>query len=200
MVKKGNKMKNLDKIRSKYYTIELYDDSENLKFIDKIEKIKQYDYAYIKHDKDGSKEHYHVVVAFNNYRYLKAVADEFEIPYNYIEEIRSLDAILMYLIHLNDKSKYQYDINDIIASEGLYNKLVKAYKNNGQVEEDKILDLIEYINRSEYISYLSFIRYACTIGRYDIVRRSQYLFIKIIDEHNNKVMKIVDDIKLSWYN
>lgn len=194
---KGEKMEN--KTRSKYYSIELYDESDNLRFSEKIELIKKYDYAYILHDKDNVKPHYHVVMAFNNYRYLNSVAEELTIPSNYIEPVRSLDSILMYLIHLNDKSKYQYKLEEIQASKSLYDKLVKAYKNNGLEEESKILDLIEYIERNEYITYSRFIKYGCSIGRYDIIRRSQYLFIKLIDEHNNRVMKIIDDQKLSWY-
>ena len=193
-------MKNNNNVRSKYFTIELYDKSENINFNDKIELIKKYDYAYIKHDKDNVKAHYHCVVMFNNYRYLNAISDEFGIPPNYIEKVRNLDAILQYLIHLNDKSKYQYDLKDVIGSADAITKLNKAYKNNGLEEENKVLDLIQYIDSNEYITYSRFVKYACSIGRFDIVRRSQYLFIRIIDEHNKKVMEIVDDIRLSWYN
>lgn len=189
-----------DNPRSKYFTIELYDDSENINFNEKIELIKQYDYCYIKHDKDKCKEHYHVVIMFNNYRYRNALIEEFNIPKNYIEPIRSLDAILTYLIHLNDKSKYQYRLDDVCGSKTALDKLKKAFKNNGLEEENKIFELIDYIERSEYITYSKFVKFACSIGRFDIVRRSQYLFIKIIDEHNNKVLNMVDDIKLSWYN
>lgn len=110
-------------IRSKYYTIELYEESENIKFEDKIEKIKMYDYAYILHDKDNSKNHYHCVISFNNYRYINSVSEELEIPINYIEPIRSLDSILMYLIHFNDKSKYQYNFDEVKGSFNLLQKL-----------------------------------------------------------------------------
>lgn len=188
------------KTRSKYYTIELYPQSDTIQFDKKIDKIKMYDYAYILHDKDEAKPHYHVVISFVNYRYIEAVADELDIPINYIEPIRNLNAILTYLIHLNDSSKYQYELKDVQASNSLMAKLLKAYKNNGLEEESKIIELIEYIDRSEYLTYTRFVKYACNIGRYDIVRRSQYLFIKIIDEHNDKILRIVDDIKLSWYN
>lgn len=176
---------NKDKVRSKYFTIELYDESENINFNDKIELIKQYDYAYIRHDKDGVKSHIHCVVMFNNYRYLNAISEEFNIPSNYIEKVRTLDSILTYLIHLNDKSKYQYDIKEVIGSVEALDKLNKAYKNNGLEEERKILDLIDFIDKSYFLNYSTFIKYACSIGRFDIVRRSQYLFIKMIDEHNN---------------
>lgn len=189
-----------DNPRSKYFTIELYNDSENINFSEKIELIKQYDYCYIKHDKDTSKEHYHVVVMFNNYRYRNALIEEFNIPKNYIEPIRSLDAILTYLIHLNDKSKYQYSLNDVCGSKTALDRLKKAFKNNGKEEETKVLELIEYICKNEYITFTKFVKHACSIGRYDIVRRSQYLFIKIIDEHNDRIKMLVDDIKVSWYN
>lgn len=188
------------KERSKYYTIELYEDSENLNFNDKIEKIKQYDYAYCLHDKDGVKAHYHVVIAFPNYRYKTAVCEEFDIPSNYIDIVRNIDAILMYLIHLNDKSKYQYDLKDVVGSKNLLDKFKKNLANNGLEEETKVSELISFIEKSEYLTFSKFVKYACEIGRFDIVRRSQYLFCKIIDEHNKYVLNIVDDIKLSWYN
>lgn len=177
-------MKNKNKIRSKYFTIELYNESENINFNDKIELIKKYDYAYILHDKDNCKAHYHCVIIFNNYRYLNAISEELNIPTNYIEEVRTIDCMLTYLIHLNDKSKYQYDINEVIGSPSAIQKLKKALKNNGLEEESKVADLIQYIDSSGYLSLHKFVSYACSIGRFDVVRRSQYLFIKIIDEHN----------------
>lgn len=188
-----------DKIRSKYYTIELYEDSDNINFNDKIELIKRYNYAYIKHDKDGGKEHYHVVVAFPNYRYKTALCEELGIPPNYIEPVRSIEGMLTYLIHLNDKQKYQYKIEDVIGTDKLLNQFKKCIKNNDLVEEEKVLDLIKYIDNSEHLTFTRFIKYACSIGRFDIVRRSQYLFTKIIEEHNTNVALFIDDVKLSWY-
>ena len=189
-----------EKIRSKYYTIELYDESENINFNDKIEIIKKYNYAYIKHDKDGVKEHYHVVMAFPNYRYKTSLCEELGIPPNYIEPVRSIEGMLTYLIHLNDKQKYQYKLEDVIGSSKLLNQFKKCIKNNDLVEEEKIIELLDYIDRSEYITFKRFIRYACSIGRFDIVRRSQYIFIRLLEEHNTKVLEVIDDIKLSWYN
>lgn len=184
-----------EKQRSKYYAIELYPKSDTIQFDKKIDLIKNYDYAYILHNKDTNEPHYHVVVAFNNYRYLNAISDEFDIPSNYIQPIRSLEGMLTYLIHLNDKSKFQYDINEVFGSNSLLLKFQKCIKNNGQEEEDKLYDLLEFIENSDYIKYIDFIKYSCLIGRYDIVRRSQYLFIKIIDEHNNSIYKTIDNNK-----
>lgn len=190
----------MKKERSKYYGIELYEESENLCFREKMEKIKNYDYAYIKHDKDGVKEHYHVVLDFANYRYKNAVCEEFNLPANYVEPINSIDGMLTYLIHLNQKNKYQYQIDEVNGTQKTLSKFHKALKNNGKVEEDKVMELIDYISNQEYLTTIRFIRYACSIGMFDIVRRSQYLFNKIIDEHNKQVLMFVDDVKLSWYN
>lgn len=190
----------MKKERSKYYGIELYEESENLCFREKMEKIKNYDYAYIKHDKDGCKEHYHVVLDFANYRYKNAVCEEFDLPSNYVEPINSIDGMLTYLIHLNQKNKHQYGIDEVNGTQKTLSKFHKALKNNGKVEEEKVVELIDYISNQEYLTTMRFIRYACSIGMFDIVRRSQYLFNKIIDEHNKQVLMFVDDIKLSWYN
>ena len=98
---------------------------------------------------------------FNNYRYLNAVAEEFNIPNNYIQEVRSLDGILTYLIHLNDKSKFQYDIKEIVGSKKALEKIHKAYKNNGLEEENKIIDLLDFIDKQQHLTFTKFIRYAC---------------------------------------
>lgn len=190
----------MKKIRSKYYTLELYNESDNIRFTDKIEKIKNYNYAYILHDKDNCKPHYHVVISFANYRYISAVSEELDIPANYLEPVTSIEGMLTYLIHLNQKNKYQYNIEEVYGSDKLLNQFKKCIKNNDLVEEEKVLDLIQFIDSSEYLTFTKFIKYACSIGRYDIVRRSQYLFCKIIDEHNGHILQVVDDIKMSWYN
>lgn len=192
-------MKKQDNPRSKYFTIELYPESENICFNDKIELIKKYNYAYILHDKDNVGSHYHVVVAFDNYRYKNAISEEFNIPTNYIEVVRSLDAILTYLIHLNDKSKYQYNFEEVQGSQKLLIKLQKALKNNALEEEDKILQIVEWIDGQGHITMSRFVRYMCSIGRYDILRRSQFIFTTMIKEHNDNVTLYLEDEKISWY-
>lgn len=192
-------MKKTKNPRSKYFTIELYPESENIQFDKKIELIKKYDYAYILHDNDHANAHYHVVVAFNNYRYLNAISEEFEIPTNYIEPVRTIESMLTYLIHLNDKNKFQYDFNQVEGSKNLLDKFRKALKNNGLEEEQKILQIIDWIDNEEYITMARFVRYICSIGRYDILRRSQFIFTSMIKEHNEHVHLFLDDDKLSWY-
>lgn len=190
----------MKKTRSKYYGLELYEKSDNLQFDKVIKIVQKYEHAYILHDKDNAKKHYHVVLMFDNYRYIDSVCEELGIPNNYIEAIRSIDGMLTYLIHLNQKNKYQYSIDEVQGTSLALDKFKKALKNNGLEEEQKVIELIDYIQKEEYLTFTRFVKYSCSIGRYDIVRRSQYLFVKMIEEHNKHIMEIVDDIKLSWYN
>lgn len=77
-------------------------------------------YAYIKHDKDGEKPHYHFYIEFVNPRSIKSVADDIGIPDNMLEKVRSADAVKMYLTHSDKKSqeagKHLYDFKEVVTN------------------------------------------------------------------------------------
>lgn len=167
-----------------------------------IEFIKlNYDYALIEHDKDVNdqgefkKTHTHVVVSFTNAKWNTALAEELNIPINYIEKCRSFDNALGYLIHYNDDTKYQYSIDEVQGN--LKAKLVQILQNDGKDENQKALELITYIeNRPGLIDEASFFKYACEIGMYDVARRSSYILLRIIDRHNNNIRDTALDMFL----
>lgn len=177
--------------RSKYWCLVLYprEDPKHEKALDYI--ISNYKYAFIEHNKDidenGSlkKKHTHVVISFNNYKWRNSLSEELEIQPNYLEKVRNLESVLKYLIHFNDIKKYQYKIDDVCGN--LKEKLIQYIKNDKEDENDKLINLLDYIDSSyTYISLSSFVRYCCKIGYYDIYRRSASTFIRLIDEHNNR--------------
>lgn len=184
-------MNNIDKnLRSKYWTFILYEDSDTLKFNDFIDYIKQnYIFLYIKHDKDFNefgeikKPHYHVVLKFDNYKWLSALSGELGIPGNFFEPVHSMNAILMYLIHFNQPEKYQYSINDVVGSLVLKNKLIKLIKNES-LEEAKVLKLYDFISNSEYITLNELVKFALNNNLWSEFRRSSLIFIKLLEEHN----------------
>lgn len=86
-------------------------------------------YAFIKHDKDIKesgeleREHYHLVLVLKN-QYSKTtiindIAQKLLINKNCIGSRKIRDFVLMvqYLIHQNDKEKYQYDLLDIWTND-----------------------------------------------------------------------------------
>lgn len=66
-------------------------------------------YWFIEHSADAevSKTHFHIVIKFKSPAHFETIKNRF--PYGNIENTRNLKASIQYLIHLNDKSKVQYD-------------------------------------------------------------------------------------------
>jgi len=167
-----------------------------------LEFIKlNYDYAMIEHNQDKNengelkKSHVHIVIAFPNAKWNTSVAEELGITPNYIEKCRDMDKALEYLIHYNDNTKFQYDIDDVQGN--LKNQLKKILLNDGKDENQKVLELFDYIENYPYmIEEIDFFKYAASIGMYDVVRRSSYLFIRVIDKHNSKLDGRKNDYEL----
>ena len=156
-----------------------------------IEYIKtNYDYALIVHDKDFysdtgeiKKSHTHLVVKFNNAKWNTAIAKELGITTNYIQNCRNFNLALNYLIHYNDDTKYQYSIDEVQGN--LKKKLEKIIKNDNKDENDKLLELINYIeNYNGIIEESEFMKYSANIGMWDVARRSTIWFLRLIEKHN----------------
>jgi hypothetical protein len=181
----------MERYRSRTHLLLLYrEDLTHLKAIEKIEK--SYDYAYIEHNKDFDengvikKSHIHVVLRFTNQTWSSAIAKDLGITENYIEEPRSFDNSLLYLIHFNDSDKYQYHIDDVKGP--LKKRLKELVNKNDKTEGEKVFDLIEYIEKqTEKITVKSFAKYCATNGYWAEFRRSGLIFCKMIEEHNNNL-------------
>lgn len=184
--KKG--VSKLDKYRCRNFCLVLYDEDEtHKKAIKYIQK--HYDYAMILHDKDkledGSikKEHYHFVLRFKNATWNTALSKELGITENYIEECRDLKCALQYLIHYNEETKYQYNLENVTGS--LKKKLEEYINSDDKTEHEKAKELIQYINSCDFpLTITEFCLYCSSIGVWDVYRRAQSTFKWIIDEHN----------------
>lgn len=179
----------MDKFRSRNFNLVLYDEDESHRnALDYIEK--NCDYAMILHDMDTNetgeikKPHYHVVLRFPNAKWSTSLANDLGIAENYIEECRSLKRSLLYLIHYYDEDKYQYDIDDVKGS--LKNRLIEILQNGDKTENEKMKEIITYIDSvCDVIEYSCFIRYFVANGYTDVVRRDWVIIKCLIDEHNN---------------
>lgn len=83
----------------------------------KYTTIKQW--AYILHDKDETRAHYHIYVNFGTSVDSKLVAEWFKVPENFISKIKGRKTdVLMYLTHENESQKYKhvYDRSEIHAN------------------------------------------------------------------------------------
>lgn len=180
----------MEKFRGRNFNLVLYEeDATHKKAIDLIKK--NYDYAIICHDRDTNeagevkKEHYHIVVRFNNPKWNTAFAEELGITPNYIEECRDLKRSLLYLIHYYDTDKYQYSLADVKGT--LKNKLEGYLNCEGKSESEKVLEIFNEIDSiEEFIDYRIFIKHIAKIGYWDVLRRSSSLILRYIDCHNSE--------------
>lgn len=174
----------------RYYSfmVELYpDDITHVQALDFI--ITFYDkYAYILHDKDFNdkgeikKPHYHVMLKFDNARTITSLSKELSIKSNYIEPTKkNYLSGLRYLIHADDKNKYQYGIDEVDGT--LKPKLIESLKGDLS-EADYILQIMEIIEGLNYIYITDFVKLIASSGLWSYYRRNAYTINQVISEHN----------------
>lgn len=101
----------------------------NCSYADIVNKLQSGTLAHLKswciclHDKDKLKDgspkppHFHAVLTFTQPKTFKTVADFFGIEPQYVNKIKhSTKAAQLYLVHHNDKAKYQYPVSEVTAS------------------------------------------------------------------------------------
>ena len=180
--------------RSLVWCLVLYpsEDPTHKQAIEYIEK--NLSYALIEHNQDINengeikKSHTHIVLKFSNYKWKNSLSKELGVAPNYIEKCRNLEKALKYLIHFDNEEKFQYDI-DLVHGD-LKAKLRNYIRNKSLSESEKVLQLIEFINEYDKNLKLSeFIQICCQLNMYDIYRRSQFTFNKLIEEHNFEIFQ-----------
>jgi len=171
--------------RSRKFCILLY--PENEEHMKSLEYIKtNYDHAYIIHNQDWTetgeqkKEHIHCVINCPNAIWNTALSLKIGLEINFIQNCRNMELALNYLIHFNDDTKAQYDIDDVQGT--LKEKLRKTIINDDVGEDEKVMIMINYLETTKDYSLKAFVIYACKNGYYDVFRRCATIFIKLLDE------------------
>ncbi len=179
--------------RYRSFMIVLYPDDEThvnallyvQEFIDK--------YAFILHDKDYNekgeikKAHYHVILNLSNAKSISALAKELNIGANYITPTKkSYINGLRYLIHADDKDKYQYELDEVQGP--LKSRLKKALASDVD-ESDAVLELMVLIENQDYLSMRTFVRLIAESGLWQYYRRNAYTFNLLLSEHNQEILK-----------
>ena len=181
-----------EKYRSRKFCVLLYpnEDQTHKKAYDFIKL--NYDYASIEHNKDKNeqgeikKSHTHIVISFPNAKWNTALSEELGITPNYIEKCRSLDNALEYLIHYNDDTKEQYDIEEVQGN--LKSQLKKIMSVDGKDENEKALELVDFIRTYPLeLDEFTFIQYVCSVGMWDVFRRASFVYLRLIDKHNQVI-------------
>ena len=188
-----------EKYRGRIHMLLLY--PENKEHCEAMEKIAQsYDYAAIKHDRDVwteedekknpehkagelKKAHWHVLLRYPQAVWNTAISKELGIGENYIEQVKRFNNAIQYLIHYNDKDKTQYEVDEVFGNLAV--KLKEIINNSEKGESEKVTDLLDMIRTYEgKISITDFAEYCATNGYWAEFRRSGFIFMKIIEEHN----------------
>ena len=106
-------------------------------------------WAYIKHDKDDTRPHYHIYLHFGGSSVdTKLVSNWFQVPENFINKIkgRRVD-MLLYLTHANStqKHKHQYSSDEIIANFDL----------ESEIESSKIIGDFKKYSYAQQLAYIN---------------------------------------------
>lgn len=160
----------------KYFTLVLYPDEDvsHETLLNTI--ITTYSYRAIYHDKDNSKKHLHIVFMTPSPRTLQSLKKELSIEY--IEFVRTPKKMLEYLTHENDPEKYHYSYDETFGDLEILNDDLK--------ETNSIYKILTFIN--DYDGYLTLYvlnKFICENNLWSFYRRSSYIFIKTLEEHNS---------------
>lgn len=182
-------MSNKKTVKSRCFSMILYP-NEDINHREILEKIKiKNNYAYITHKKDIyledaeehakgelKKEHTHLVIYFENPRSREAVAKELNLEINYIQ-YSSFVAIIQYLIHKNDKDKYQYDKGEIKTN--MIDKVENALKFNGDYKNFEIKEVLNLIKENKIESFSQLVYLADEKKVLSTVIKNAYFFKQI---------------------
>lgn len=180
----------MEKYRDRTHCLLLYpDDESHVKALQIIEH--SYDYAMILHDRDiadngeSKKPHYHVLIRFKHATWSSAICSELGIHENYIEKPRSFNNALLYLIHFNDKEKAQYEVDEVKGP--LKTRLQQEIAKVDKTENEKVMELFDFIDSlAEPLTVSAFSRYCASMGYWSEFRRSGAIFMRILEEHNQR--------------
>ena len=155
------------KQRINCFTLELYEESETLQFKNIINIVKSNEFYsckwyYILHNKDinesgeTKKAHYHLLVKLDNAisieNIIKSLVNErgtSQAIENDLSIVKSFKGCVRYLIHYDDKNKFQYNLNDIVSND----RNITYYFNNTNYK----LEIFHNSVIVKVISYISII-------------------------------------------
>ena len=113
----------------------------------KYRTIKQW--AYIVHDKDDTRAHYHIYLNFGSSSVDTAMVSKwFEIPENFINKVKGRKTdMLLYLTHGNDsqKNKHQYDASEVVANFDFETEITQA-SIIGDFKNFSYAEMLQYAN------------------------------------------------------
>ncbi len=174
--------------RGRLFCLVLYPENDNHRRL--IQLLKQkYNILGIYHDRDiydedneetGAKKgdikklHCHIMVEFENARYLNALAKELDIEPNLIQKVQSFEGMTKYFTHQDYPLKAQYQRSELFGT--LIDKAMKCIDKTSP--DLQICEIIEYLQKQKYlIPFPQFITWLCSNGYYS-TQHANYALVK----------------------
>lgn len=145
-------------------------------------------YLYDEFDEEGNlkhsagelkKSHYHIMIQFQNARYISGVAKELDIEEHLIQKCSSFESYVLYMVHRDEPLKHQYDVNDLKGN--LLDKAVRVLE-CPPTKEEQFFNIVDFIKSHRDIKYTDLCCWAVTYGYFDIFMRYQSVFKEMFYE------------------
>lgn len=174
------------------FSIVAYQDSENLDYNTIFSTLNKLNFTYftIKHDNDENKIHYHIAIYTMTPTTISVIAKKLNISENFIKiqddsgKRYTLKKTIGYLIHYNNKDKYNYKIEDITTNN---KDLVLKYYDllcGGNSETQELKEILLFLennkcNCKDLLSYCIENNFLKTFHKYSyylnqVVKELQY--------------------------
>lgn len=125
------------------------------------------------------KPHYHIIIRFENARYISGVAKELGIEENLIQKCTNFNSYVQYLTHMDEPLKHQYQVSDFIGT--LVPNAIKVLE-SPMSEDEQVFEIQDYIESHNNITYGMLGRWCATYGYWSTFRRNQSYFKEIYYE------------------
>ena len=155
------------------------------------------------HDKDinatgeTKKPHWHILLIFNgkkSYEQIKEITDSLNAPIP--ERCHDCKAMVRYMAHLDNPSKFQYKISDIIAHGGF--DLAEALRPSSSQRYNLINEMISFISENYILEFQDLLDYA-RLNKFDswfplLCDNSAYVVGQYIKSQRHRHKYFKDDI------
>lgn len=145
-------------------------------------------YLYDEFGEDGNlihsagelkKSHYHILIQFQNARYISGVAKELDIEEHLIQKCSSFESYVLYMVHKDEPLKHQYDVKDLKGT--LIDKAVRILECPPTKEEQFFL-IQDWIITHRDAKYYQLGDWVVSHGCFDIFMRYQSYFKEVFYE------------------
>lgn len=142
MAKKQEPLRDDSSVRN--VEIIAYEDSSNIKEIEEVLKANTniIKWAYILHDKDDQKPHYHIDINYKETTKCSTIMNAFGVKINQLARpVGTWKSMIKYLTHQNAPEKYQYDVKNVVSNF--------PYEEEIKTDVERIFDVCNRIIKGE---------------------------------------------------